>query len=84
MNPTKRWLKKQKLAAPSRYYGDGGTIHSSNHLDVETKDGRVVAVWFRCQQLSFVQTEVGENRAESMITNFWAGMPLTGVEVVDP
>ena len=50
------WRVKQELAAPSRFYGDGGTIHSTGHLDVEVDDnGVVVAVWYRCLTLPFVQ-----------------------------
>lgn len=47
------FLLKQVLADPDRYYGDGGTIHGTTHLDVEMQDGKVVAVWFRCQVLPF-------------------------------
>jgi hypothetical protein len=42
INPVKRWRRKQELAAPSRYYGDGGTIHNTGALDIEVVDGRVV------------------------------------------
>lgn len=79
-----RWWAKQKLAGPARFYGDGGTIHHTGHLDVETRNGEVVSVWFRCQMLPFKQTEVDEHRAGEM--KFKSGpLPnLTGVEVVDP
>lgn len=79
-----RWRAKQHLAGDSRYYGDGGTVHSTGHLDVELHDGAVVAVWFRCQPLPFRQHTVDRRRAVSM-----AGMSrglrttLTGVEVKD-
>lgn len=63
-----RWRLKQVAAGESRYYGDGGTIHQTGHLDVETHHGTVVAVWFRCQQLPFQQTEVDGERATEMET----------------
>jgi hypothetical protein len=76
------WQLKQRAARPGRYYGDGGTIHDTGYLHVETCNGRVVSVWFRCQMLPFQQVEVDEARAESMTDS--AGIPvLTGVEVVD-
>jgi hypothetical protein len=50
------------LGSDTRYYGDGTTVHSSGHLDVEVFEGRVVAVWFRCQPLPFKQTDVSPER----------------------
>lgn len=50
----------------SRFYGDGTTIHSTGHVDIETYNGEVVAVWFRCQTLRFNHVEVDENRATEM------------------
>lgn len=51
----------------TRYYGDGGTIHGSTVLDVETDvDGAVVAVWFRCQMLPFKQARIHGSRANEM------------------
>lgn len=81
----RRWRKKQKLAAPSRFYGDGGTIHGTGHLDVEVRDGRVVSVWFRCQPLPFEQHDVGETRATEMHSMYDRGVQIrmTGVEVLD-
>ena len=77
------WQLKQRAARPGRYYGDGGTIHSTNHLDVETHNGTVVAIWFRCQMLPFKQFEVGGERAGSM-EDAAGDLPwLTGVEVHD-
>ena len=76
-----RWHLKQELAAPGRFYGDDMTIHSTTTVDVETFNGEVVAVWFRCQAISFRQTEVDLWRATEML-----GMPapqITGVQVVD-
>lgn len=76
------WALKQELAGPGRYYGDGGTIHNSTELDVETYKGNVVAVWFRCQMLPFRQIDVDSARAEEMRrSTYKAG--LTGVEVID-
>lgn len=77
------WAARQKAARPGRYYGDGGTIHAATRLDVETYNGAVVAVWFRCQQLPFSQTEATAQRATQM--QAMSGLPLlTGVEVLDP
>lgn len=79
-----RWALKQALAGPhARYYGDGGTIHSSRLLDVEvTQHGEVVSVWFRCQMLPFRVSVVGDRRAEHMKAA--AGLPaVTGVEVAE-
>lgn len=68
-------------SAGTRYYGDGGTIHSSATLDVEVCDGRVVAVWFRCQALPFRQSNVGAQRACEM--RGMTAPELHGVEVRD-
>lgn len=48
-------------------YGHDKTIHSTEHLDVETHNGKVVAVWFRCAMLPFEQAEVDGERARSML-----------------
>jgi hypothetical protein len=78
-----RWQLKQDLAAPSRYYGDGGTQHGHRELHVEVHDGEVVAVWFRCQLLPFREIVVDEERARSM--RIVDALPqLTGVEVLGP
>lgn len=46
--------KKQELAAPSSYYGNGGTIHHSGTIDIDVdKSGHVIQVWFRCRTLPF-------------------------------
>ena len=50
----------------TRYYGGNGTIHGTTELDVETRDGKVVSVWFRCCLLPFRQTEVDKSRADEM------------------
>lgn len=72
-----RWHLKQLLAAPGRFYGDGGTIHSTDMLDVcVDDDGDVTNVWFRCQELPFRQC----------ISNSpfrYSGVSLSGVEVCD-
>jgi hypothetical protein len=65
----------------ARYYGDGGTIHGTNHLDVCLNgEGQVVEVWFRCQLLPFrVSTHTHAD-------GFELGQPpisITGVEVID-
>lgn len=80
MNRVRKWKLKQRLANPSRYYGDGGTIHSTGHLDIETQDGQVMAVWFRCQMLPFRVVERPGTWAEPEPNP----CVLTGVEVRDP
>lgn len=50
----------------TRFYGDGGTIHGTTHVDVETRDGHVIAVWFRCTALPFIETAVDSDRALEM------------------
>jgi hypothetical protein len=50
-----------------RYYGSDMTIHDNESLDVEVDEhGQVVAVWFRCQPLPFVQSRAGKERSSSM------------------
>jgi hypothetical protein len=86
-DPSNRWEAKQKLAAPSRYYGDGGTVHRTTYLHVETdRGGVVVAVWFRCIRLPFVQVTVTGDRAAEMLRDHRqvSSTLLTGVEVRDP
>lgn len=80
-----QWQRKQKLAKPGRYYGDGGTIHHTGYLDIETDpNGNVVAVWFRCQSLPFLQTKVGQQRAEEMFDmSRHMSCRISGVEVFD-
>jgi hypothetical protein len=81
-----RWKIKQATAGESTYYGDGGTIHSTTWLDVETFQGTVVAVWFRCRSLPFQQHEVDGRRASLMETHNWtpegepSGVQITGIE----
>lgn len=79
------YRQKQVLASPSRFYGDGGTIHGSTDLDVEVRDGKVVSVWFRCQMLPFNQRNVSAMRADVM-ERAYQGYPnvlITGIEVRD-
>jgi hypothetical protein len=66
-----------------RYYGGSGTIHQTGHVDVETSNGKVVAVWFRCCMLPFRQTEVEALRKHEMEDAYLRGdIPkLHGVEV---
>lgn len=83
--PPSLFRRKQKLAgeAGARYYGDGGTIHGTTHLDVEVDpDGKVVAVWFRCQVLPyrvFHRTATDRYGEEDLTPG-----QLTGVEIRDP
>lgn len=51
----------------TQYYGGGNTIHQTAYLDIETHNGSVVAVWFRCCPLPFKQTEVKLARALEML-----------------
>ncbi len=62
------WWEAVRAALPGgyRFYGDGGTIHGSTRLDVETHHGHVVAVWFRCSTVPFHQVEVDAHRANEM------------------
>lgn len=78
--------KKQELARATgaRYYGDGGTIHHDNILDIEVRNGEVVSVWFRCQMLPFRVDKVDRERANEMKkahAEYGSKVRLTGVEV---
>lgn len=43
-----------KEAGNTKFYGDGGTLHSGTRLDIEMDDeGNVCSVWFRCRTLPF-------------------------------
>lgn len=88
MNRNQDWDLKQLVAGKSRYYGDGGTIHNSTVLNVETHHGTVVAVWFRCSPLAFTQHESDAERATSMEAMYGnekrsGGYRLTGVELAE-
>jgi len=81
------WDRKQRAAYPGRYYGGDGTLHDNVELDVELFNGQVVAVWFRCQVLPFVQEEVSQARADEvqgLYLNRTALGKITGVEIMDP
>jgi len=78
ITPAEHWALKQALAHPGRYYGDGGTIHGTNHVDVcLDRNGYVVQVWFRCQMLPF---SVGYDTDREYHN---PEIRLTGVEVID-
>lgn len=78
--------RKQALAKPGRYYGDGGTIHSTGVVNVEVDtNGRVVSVWFRCQPLPFDTTVVTPSRAAEQRRMYEKDVGrISGVEIVDP
>lgn len=78
-----RFARLQKMLAPYRFYGDGGTIHGTTHLDVETRNGEVVAVWFRCSLLPFEQHEINHERAEVRPLP-WRGPKIHGIVFEDP
>lgn len=69
----------------SRTYGGDGTIHRTGYLDVEVgPDGRVCAVWFRCQALPFEEHRVGEQRASAMRSVGMEGLPrIVALELED-
>ena len=81
------WMRRQTefLRTGTRYYGNGGTIHHTEHVDVEIgPDGKVCAVWFRCQPLPFKEHECDIERAlgmDRMYESFRA--TLHGVEIRD-
>lgn len=78
-NPFRR-RKAVKAGAP-RVYGFDMTIHQTEVLDVEVRNGEVVAVWFRCQPLPFNQSNTGEVRAQEM-RGMYAGSPMPGLLAV--
>ena len=47
-------------------YGYSSTIHGTQHLHIETRHGKVVAVWFRCCMIPFKQVFVDGDRAKEM------------------
>lgn len=74
-------------ATPGRFYGGGNTIHRTTYLHVETsRDGTVVAVWFRCQPLPFLQMTVDAARDAEMLAANRAHqeIQLLGVQISDP
>lgn len=59
-----------------RRYGDNKTVARTDNLDVEVSaDGKVVAVWFRCQPLKFKQALADHGRANDMIEMYKTDMP---------
>ncbi|SRR6266568_1811685 len=83
------WRKRSRAAkaGDDRYYGDGGTIHASSTIDIEVDPyGRVVAAWFRCQQLPFEASQVTWERTREMdraFENITERLQLTGVIIHD-
>ena len=63
-----------------RFYGGDGTIHGSQHLDIEvSSEGEVLGVWYRCQMLAFEQHLWHPSRG----VGIGQGAKITGVEVLD-
>lgn len=57
-------LAELREANGSRTYGWNGTIHHSEEVDIQIgPDGKVIAVWFRCQMLPFSVSHVELNRS---------------------
>ncbi len=79
-----RHARRPEDAKATRFYGDGTTIHHTGHLDVETHEGKVVAVWFRCQVLPFKQVEVDAVRATMSASDPDHLPAIAGLELVDP
>jgi hypothetical protein len=78
--PETPWQRKQKAVAPDRYYGDGGTIHASGTIDIQVDaDGRVVAVWFRCQNLPWCVSLQGSG--QTAYADLDGGPAVSGVVV---
>jgi hypothetical protein len=73
-----RWFGDRRAG---RFYGGSDTLHRSEILNVEVDpDGRVCAVWYRCQMLPFRQADVPAERADEMRAT--PGAPrLVGVRV---
>lgn len=69
-----------------RYYGDGGTIHNTRHVNVEIHEGKVVAVWFRCAALPFTEHQADDDRAQDMRRMYQSEQPrlITGIVFKDP
>jgi len=64
------------------FYGHRGTIHNSSEVNVEVNSkGEIVGVWFRCMMLPFTQSNVDDNRAESLRDSYKGyGVRLVGFE----
>lgn len=79
-----RWRLKQRIAAPASYYGDGGTVYSTGHIDVEMYHGEVVGVWFRCKFLPFRVHQVELRRALTLDeARFFEHERITGIETIN-
>jgi hypothetical protein len=66
-----------------RYYGSDMTIHQTTGVDVEVdKDGKVVAVWFRCQPLPFKQADASDRRADEMRQMYSGRSDAPSIEAV--
>ena len=77
----KRKLRDRLLGEGPRFYGGDQTIHGNDSLDVEVdKNGRVVAVWFRCSIVPFRQHDVDDHRAKAMTRA--ASEPVPGIEAI--
>lgn len=79
------WARYRSMKKPdnSVFYGGGGTIHHTTKVNVETRNGKVVSVWFRCCALPFDQTDVKLDRAGEMIRMYKGSIPeLVGVNIV--
>ena len=82
LSEQERWALKQELAEPSFYYGNGGTIHGTNHLDIVTNAiGTVTEVWFRCTQLPFQQTKKLGPFERETIEMIEGLSKITGIEI---
>ena len=65
-----------KMSFETRTYGHDGTVHRNESLDVEVdENGVVVAVWFRCQPLPFIQANVESDRAKEMTSMYHELVP---------
>jgi hypothetical protein len=65
----KEWImfgRNKKSDGGEVVYGFDGTIYNNESLDVEVRNGKVVAVWFRCTLLPFTQEDVDKSRADEM------------------
>ncbi len=56
----------QEFRYGNRPDGTRNTIHATEHLDIEVRKGKVVAVWFRCMELPFKQHDVDKQREKDM------------------
>lgn len=68
-------------ASTSHTYGLDQTWHRTETVDVEIRDGHVVAVWFRCQMLAFTENAVDQARADDMVAHADDASPIIAVEL---